>query len=240
MEDITKIDVKPSTLRPDRPMLEPPICLTHPGACARRSWRSGPPAAGSRRLEPPICLTHPVRAHGRAGALALRHPGACARRVVAAAPSYTQAMMRTSPEQTASAWQLRVKAVVSPGKALDAEGRERVVQLVAQSRGPRKSGTPNRSARKSPPCSRRVTLAHTVGSCRSCRRVCQHTPHQPAGGADAQVLEQQQEDVRQRHVSHLSDRFLPTLTIPTSPKQVTRRAPLCRTPWKVPEEAGWG
>jgi hypothetical protein len=44
----------------------------------------------------------------------------------------------------------QVKAVVSPGKALDAEGRERVVQLVVQSRGPRESGTPNRSARKSP------------------------------------------------------------------------------------------
>jgi hypothetical protein len=34
--------------------------------------------------------------------------------------------------------------------ALDAEGRERVVQLVVQSQGPRESGTPNRSARKSP------------------------------------------------------------------------------------------
>jgi hypothetical protein len=45
----------------------------------------------------------------------------------------------------------QVKAVVSPGKALDAPGRERLVQLVVQSRAPRESGTPKPgSARKSP------------------------------------------------------------------------------------------
>jgi hypothetical protein len=44
----------------------------------------------------------------------------------------------------------QVKAVVSPGKALNAEGRERVVKLVVQSRAPRESGTPSRSVRKSP------------------------------------------------------------------------------------------
>jgi hypothetical protein len=52
----------------------------------------------------------------------------------------------------------QVKAVVSPGKALDAEGRERVVQFVVQSlaaheaatRSARKSPKPGSAARKSP------------------------------------------------------------------------------------------
>jgi hypothetical protein len=55
-------------------------------------------------------------------------------------------LMQTDIKDTVA----QVKAVVSPGKALDAEGRERVVQLVVHSQGPRESGTSSRSARKSP------------------------------------------------------------------------------------------
>jgi hypothetical protein len=44
----------------------------------------------------------------------------------------------------------QVKSVVSPGKPLDAEGKERVVRLVVQSLAAHEAGTPPRSARKSP------------------------------------------------------------------------------------------